>query len=63
MYTSVAPSRSNQEQFNQHRAECIHSYRYSFSLVSLPTVSFFLNSRLDFDSGADSPRSNNTALR
>ena len=38
MYTSVAPSRSNKEQVNQHRTECIRSYRYFLSLVSLPTV-------------------------
>ena len=38
MYTSVAPSRSNQEQVNQHRTECIRSYRYFLSLVSLPTL-------------------------
>jgi len=40
MYTSVAPSRSNQEQVNQHRTECIYSYRYFLSLVSLPTAYF-----------------------
>jgi len=41
MYTSVAPSRSNKEQVNQHRTECIRSYRYFLSLVSLPTVRLY----------------------
>jgi hypothetical protein len=35
MYTSLAPSRSNENQVN--RTECIPSYRFFLSLVSLPT--------------------------
>jgi len=48
MYTSVAPSRSKQEQVNQHRTECIRSYRYFLSLVSLPTVEFLSVSGLKY---------------